>query len=107
MLPARFDLDYYNAFNKGTCVDPDAVDHGLLDQRSIFHCTPDLTPCISPRHLHLKNCVGLSPTREKLREIVWFITYDKSKGLILTVRFRASLKHKNVGQTKFIKTELR
>ena len=62
MLPARFDLDRYNAFNKGTCVDPDAVDHGLLDRRSIFHRTPDPTPYVSPRHLHLKNCVGLSPT---------------------------------------------
>ena len=54
MLPARLHLVRYNAFNKGTCFDPDAVGHGPLDRRSIIHRTPDPTPCVSPRHLHLK-----------------------------------------------------
>ena len=61
MLPARSHLVCYNAFNKGTCIDPDAVGRGPLDGCSIIHRTPDPTPCVSPRHLHLKLCGTLVP----------------------------------------------
>ena len=61
MLPARFNLDRYNALLINMCVDPDAVSRGPLDRRSINYRTPDPTPFISPRHLQLKLCGTLVP----------------------------------------------
>ena len=76
MRSAPFHQSRYNSFNLNTCFDHLRWTAGARDQRAIFRASPDPTPCVSRRHLQSLNCVGLSPTWEKLSEIEEFITPD-------------------------------
>ena len=81
MRSTSFHQSRYNSFNLNTCFDHLWWTARARDQRAIFRASPDLTPCVSPRHLQSLNYVGLSPTREKLSEIDAFIRPDNLEGL--------------------------
>ena len=52
------------------------------NRRAIFCASPDPTHCERPHHLHLKECEGLSPKREKLKKAIGFIMSGVLRELI-------------------------
>ena len=80
MRSARLNHNRYNSWIFDTCSDVIRWASSPRDPRSVFQRTVDPTPCVSPRHLHLKNRVELSPTREKLKKRDWFIRCDGLEG---------------------------
>ena len=76
MRSARLNHNRYNSWISDTCSDVIRWASSPRDLGSIFQLTVDPTPCISPRHLHLKNRVELSPTRRNLKERIGFIRCD-------------------------------
>ena len=80
MGSARLNHSRYNSSIYDTCSIVIRWASSPCDPCSIFQRTVDLTPCVSPRHLHLKNRVELSPTQEKLKKRDWFIRCDGLEG---------------------------
>ena len=76
MRSARLNHSRCNSWTSDTCSDVIRWASSPRDPRSVFQRTVDPTPCVSPCHMHLKNRVELSPTREKLKKRYWFIRCD-------------------------------
>ena len=66
MLPARSHLVRYNADFKARAFWWSRWSVSAFDQRPIFRASSDPTLHDWPRHLHLKNIVWISPTRNKI-----------------------------------------
>ena len=66
----------YNAFKTPCAFWSRSVVHAPRDRRTTFHEPNDPTHRMRPRHLHLKHIVWISPTRNKLKDIVGFIIPD-------------------------------
>ena len=86
MSSPPFHLSRYNPINSSTCADHLRWTASARDRRAMFRAPPDPTHRERPRHLHFKECVGLSPTREKLRKAIGFIRGDVLRVLIILFR---------------------
>ena len=82
MSSPPFHLNRYNPINSSMCADHLRWTASARDQRAMFRASPDRMHRERPSHLHFKECVGLSPTREKLRKAIGFIMSGVLKGLI-------------------------
>ena len=63
MHSRALDLSRYNSLLKPRALDGDPVDHKSTRSTHLIDKSFDPMLLIKPRHLHFKNCVGLSPTR--------------------------------------------
>ena len=82
MSSPPFHLSRYNPINWSTCADHLQWTASARDRRAIFRTSPDPMHRERPHHLHLKECVGLSPTREKLKKAIGFIMSGVLRELI-------------------------
>ena len=82
MSSPPFHLGRYNPINWITCADHLRWTVSARDRCAIFCASSDPMHRERPRHLHFKERVGLSPTREKLRKAIGFIISGVSEGWI-------------------------
>ena len=73
MSSPLFHLGRYKPINWSTCADHLWWPARAHDRCAMFHASLDPMHHEQPCHLHFKECVGLSPTREKLRKAIGFI----------------------------------
>ena len=76
MHSCALDLSRYNSLLKPRALDGDAVGHESTRSTRLIDKSSDPMLLIKSRHLHFKNCVGLSPTQKKLRETREYVLCD-------------------------------
>ena len=86
MSSPPFHLSRYNPINSSMCADHLWWTASARDRRAMFRASPDPMHRERPRHLHFKECVGLSHTG-KIKEGNWVYNERCFKGINIPFQY--------------------